>query len=190
MSGAYADFSLILALAWLLGWLLRTGLPARRAVPAGLILAALVILGLRHSPPVLILASVLAPFSVGLSIAILRSLATPFVTVKPVPTWELALISALFAAYLAASAGATRFDPYAFGYAPLTAGGIALAVTAYAGLRGYLLYALTPVLAQVMWRSGIGSSNYLDHLFHGFLLPVMAIALGERIIGLARRRGG
>ena len=175
MNEIYTSISVGLILGWLSVQLLGTVLSAKRALIGGIALGLAIMLSVRGSLPVLVLVSLFEPAALGLSFLILRSLAKSFISIKKVPVWEQVLAWGMLAAYYFTSAGMTMFDPYRFGFNPLWAGSTAAALCLYAGIRGYIGFALLPVAAQFVWISGLGSSNYFDHIFSALMIVIVPL---------------
>jgi hypothetical protein len=183
MTEIYTTVSLGLIAAWFIALPFRPILGPAKAVPLGVAIGVLVAVFLRQSMPVLVAVSLLEPMSFGLTALAICSFLRPFMPMLRVAVWEqLALLGGLCVFY-ASSAGMLSVDLYRHGYDPLTVGGIAVVLSLYAALRGYLFLALVPVVAQLLWLSGIASSNYFDHLLHATMICILPISI---LVGFLR----
>ena len=182
MNEIYTTVSVGLLLSWLAAALLRIALPGKQASLGGLVLGLAIMLAARSTLPVLVLVSLFEPVAFGLSFLILRSLAKPFLEIKVVPAWEQVLFLGLIFGYLYLSAGVTLFDPYRLGFDPLWAGCVAGSLCLYAGMRGYIGFSLLPFAAQIIWMTGLGSSNYFDHLISALMVPILIASVFGRLL--------
>ncbi len=178
-----------IALAAVLGWLgfalLSLLADAQVAALAGLVTGIGCILGLRDTIVLRGMVALLAPFGVMLPALALRHMGVALGL--PIPGFgavELLVFLVVHVAFLAASMGVLRVDIYRLGYAPIPVAAMVLVVCAYAALTGNWFVALVAVLGQVGWVMHWGSSNWFDYVLHALLVPVVAVVLILRLLGI------
>ena len=168
---------------WVLFWLLSGWLAPAPAAGLGLGLGIAGVHVLRESRAVTGAVAVLEPVGVVLPLLVLWHMARASGLALPqLSTPVLALYLVAHVAFLAASMGVARAEPYRAGYAP---GPVAIMVLAACGIGWVAGTQLIPVVAvagQALWARGWGSSNWFDHVLHATLVPVAAIALLLRLL--------
>ena len=89
--------------------------------------------------------------------------------------------------FIASALGVFEMDLYSFGYSDLPAAVIATGASLYFAWRRQVLLLVVSVLGYLLWVFDVGSSNYFDHVFHAFMVPVLVIQLVYRLIEMAKR---
>lgn len=181
MSALYPFAGLAGVLLWALFRLLRPWMPPLRALGFGVLILAVVAL-LGHEL-LFILIAVLAPLGVvlpGLALQDIWLRCRDTAQTRRFSTIELTLFAGLYAGFLAASIGVVSFDPYRVFYDPVAGAVLAFFACGYALWRGHVALAVMVVLGQLAWALGLGSSNFIDHVAHVLLVPVIAVILTKR----------
>ncbi|MEQ9693851.1 hypothetical protein [Shimia sp. SDUM112013] len=187
MTVAYETAGAAVIIFWVVFRIARWAVADRIAAALAAAVTVALLTVLADSAITLMIVAVLAPFGAMLPILAGANILAKFG--RPVDrfsTVEILLALIFVTLFLAASIGALPFDPYRFGYDPLPAGAVALALCLWALWRGHVTLALAAVLGQVMWMTDTGSTNYFDHVSHMLLVPVLAITLLLRLVGMLR----
>ncbi len=183
MSGLGASVALALLLAWVIFALVGLFLSPPIAVALGAVVGVAAVVLARDTLGVSGLIAVLAPFGVMLPALAARHMAGSLgADIPGFSSVEIAVFLLVYVVFLSTAFGVIPVDLYRYGYAPWPVGALVLAVCAYAWLTGNWFLAGVAVLGQVFWMLGWGSSNWLDHVLHVFLVPVAAVVLLLRLI--------
>lgn len=138
----------------------------------------------RDSLPILYFTAIFSPIAVTIPLLAIRN--TFAIFTFPWPRFsksEVTLFLVLYIIFLSASMGVFTFDPYRFGYDPVIAGGVALALVIYGTIRRNPFFAIVAVSGQILWVFEIGSSNYFDHITHVLLIPISLVYVLRRSNG-------
>lgn len=182
MSGLGASIALALLLAWVIFALAGLLLSPPVAVALGALVGLTAVVPARNTVSVSGLIAVMAPFGVMLPALATRHMAVSLgADIPGFSTVEIGVFLVVYVAFLSAAFGVIPLDLYRYGYASWPVGVMVLVICAYAWLTGNWFLAGVAVLGQVFWVLGWGSSNWLDHVLHVFLVPVAAVVLLLRI---------
>jgi len=112
---------------------------------------------------------------------LLTTIAWPRITLYELLAWLVAGV-----VFIASALGVFAFDLYAVGYNDPAVVIIATTTSLYFAWRKQGLFLAISVLGYILWSFDFGSSNYFDYVFHALMVPVLAIQLMYRLIGLAK----
>lgn len=178
MTGWLTNLFMGVLYAWAVAGVAGFLLPIPVALGLGAMVGAVLGLAWPRNPLSRGLVALLDPVGLVLPLLALRQMAGwAGAEIQPFHSTELAVFLLAYLLFLVAATGKIRFDPYRLGYAPLPAGVMALALCAVGALQGSLFLPVLAVAAQLLWVLRLGSSNYLDHILHAILVPVVALEL-------------
>ena len=189
MIGAYECVGLLVFFWWAIARIAGLLVRPRRAQALGFLGAALIALGFSQTTFTMFALASLAPFGAVFPALLYRNLRRwRGADVRDFSTTEIAALFAFYTALILSSAGYFNFDPYGYGYGPLSGGLIALGAITYFLMTRRSFLASAALIGQLAWTFDIGSSNILDHLGHGLLVPALLVILVHRLLKLVRNK--
>jgi|GEM_PF-1491645 hypothetical protein len=182
----YSWLAHFVILSWLLFRILRWVLPDRMAI--GVAFVVTLLLSMIDNVFMLYFVALLDPLGLLLPLLALRNIADLLTTIAwpRITLYELLAWLVAGVVFIASALGVFAFDLYAVGYNDPAVVIIATTTSLYFAWRKQGLFLAISVLGYILWSFDFGSSNYFDYVFHALMVPVLAIQLMYRLIGLAK----
>ena len=174
MTELYTLMGLSIIFTWIVFSALRFALKPLASITVSLLLVAIYMILLRQTEAMSLPIAVIAPLGAVLpAMAIHNIMQHCNVPLKRFSNSELLFFTVGLLAFLIASIGTIQFDPYRFGYYPLTGTFIAFLASLYLMMRGHWVILIGVLIGQLAWTFDISSTNIFDHISHG-LIPFIA----------------